>query len=320
MRLPSSSPAAKKPESGIAKLALGTAQLGLRYGIANRIGKPAADQAVALLRAARAAGVAAVDTARDYGDAEELVGRALGDSPETCVVTKLSPLDDLAEGSAETEVRARVDDSVERSCLALGRTRLDALLLHRVEHRTSHGGALWRRLLELKAQGRIAELGVSVYSPDEARAALQEQEMTRLQIPFNALDWRWKATGIDALARGRKDLTLDARSALLQGLLAADAPDWDRAGFDGAPWIAKLESLSRSFDRESRADLCLAYARAQHWIARVVVGVETQAQLTEAVHLFQRPVLNEDQCARLEAALSGAPVELLNPSLWRMRG
>ena len=47
-----------------AQLVLGTAQLGLPYGIANKIGLPNERDAVALIRRAVDAGITSIDTAR----------------------------------------------------------------------------------------------------------------------------------------------------------------------------------------------------------------------------------------------------------------
>ena len=57
--------------------ALGTVQLGMPYGAANRTGQPPADEGIRIVRAAIERGVTHVDTARAYGDSERVVGEAL---------------------------------------------------------------------------------------------------------------------------------------------------------------------------------------------------------------------------------------------------
>jgi len=77
-----------------AELVVGSVQLGLPYGIANRTGKPPRETALRLVKRAADAGVAVFDTARAYGDAEDRLGEALeGRSVRT--ITKLSPLSEL---------------------------------------------------------------------------------------------------------------------------------------------------------------------------------------------------------------------------------
>src|SRR5258708_4578960 len=65
------------------EIALGTVELGLDYGIAagGEILRPAADEAARLLHRALDLGINLMDTARAYGDSEEIIGRALRATP-----------------------------------------------------------------------------------------------------------------------------------------------------------------------------------------------------------------------------------------------
>jgi spore coat polysaccharide biosynthesis protein SpsF (cytidylyltransferase family)/aryl-alcohol dehydrogenase-like predicted oxidoreductase len=303
------------------ELTLGTAQLGMEYGIVNRAGQPARPLAIRMVHAAIAHGVTALDTARGYGEAEEVLGDALSGAwrSRVEVITKLDPLASLTHDAVASEVRAAVDDSVRRSCEALGVTKLSTLLLHRPHHHNAWGGAVWRRLLELRDEGTIGALGASVYEPGEALELSQDPAIVHLQIPMNVLDWRWKAMGVDRALAGRPDVVVHARSALLQGLLVAPAESWpSSADFDAAGCLRQLRRLAAEFERESLTDLCLAYVRSQPWITSVVVGSETMEQLNENLRLFCLPKLNPEQCGELESLTPKAPEGLLNPSQWKV--
>jgi spore coat polysaccharide biosynthesis protein SpsF len=298
---------------------LGTAQLGLpSYGRTNTIGRPEPSVAVGLIRTAVRHGILCVDTARSYENAEEVVGEALkpfGDRVH--VVTKLSPLPDLAEDSTTSQVRAAVDASVFRSCRELGLASLPVLLLHRWAHRASHGGMVWQRLLELKDQGVIRRLGASVCSPGEAEAALRDPSIQYVQLPFNLLDHRWQAAGIDKMALQRRDVVIHARSVLLQGILAAQPETWPSiAGIDPTEVVDRLEALAHELNRATRADLCLAYVRSQAWIHGLVVGTESATQLLDLLALFRRPPLSVDEQGTIRRTFSSLPESLLNPALW----
>ncbi len=299
----------------MAEFVLGTVQLGLPYGAANRTGKPSREAAVALVRRAVAAGIRCFDTAHAYGDAEERLGEALSGQP-VFIVTKLSPLNDLAEIAAPADVVAAVEASVAQSCVALRTGRLDCLLLHRAVHRTQFGGVLWQRLLAYKATGVIGKLGVSVQSPAEAAAALECPDVQHIQLPFNLLDWRWAGI-VDALT-ARPDVTVHVRSVLLQGLLAAGDPSvWPVIdGVDPAAVLAGIDALVRELGRDSAADLCMAYARGQAFINGVVIGLETETQLEENLRLMRNPPLTPAECRLVEKRLPHCPEQLLNPALW----
>jgi spore coat polysaccharide biosynthesis protein SpsF len=304
-----------------AELVLGSVQLGLAYGAANRTGKPSRRAALRLVRRAADSGVTKFDTARAYGDSEERLGEALDTRKSARTITKLSPLGELAADAARGEVRAAVDASIAESLSALRRARIDCLLLHRAAHMTAWDGAVWDRLIEKLEDGTVLALGVSVQSPEEALEALSRSDVRHIQLPFNILDWRWREAGVlDDIAE-RPHITIHARSVFLQGILAAgDASVWPAVGgVDAAAVLAALSRIARDFGRETVADLCLAYARGQSWIDGVVVGMETERQLDDNLRLFVRPPLSAEDCAEIARQVPRAPVELLNPALWPKR-
>jgi aryl-alcohol dehydrogenase-like predicted oxidoreductase len=200
----------------------------------------------------------------------------------------------------------------------LQRDRLDCLLLHRAVQLTAFDGAVWKRLEHHLAQGTVSALGVSVQSPAEALAALAHRNVRNLQLPFNILDWRWAETGAIQVIRNKPSVTVHVRSVLLQGVLAADDPlVWPRVeSIDARALIAWLNDAVRRFGRQSVADLCLAYVRAQDWIDGVVIGMETEEQLEANLLLSTRPPLTPADCAAIETARPRVPEQLLDPARW----
>ncbi len=300
-----------------AELVLGSVQLGLEYGAANRTGKPSRETALRLVRRAAESGVT-LDTARAYGDSEERIGEALSVSKPVRTITKLSPLADLTDRPSWLAVFAAVDASIEQSRFALQRDKLDCVLLHRASHMTAFDGAVWARLLELRREGMIASLGVSVQNTSEALMALASQDVDHIQLAFNILDWRWREAGVIAAIRRRGDVTVHARSIFLQGLLATkDAKAWPRiAGVDANALLTLIADCAEEFGRESAADLCLAYARGQDWIDGTVVGMETEAQFDANLRLSIKPPLSPEDCAWIEKMIPRVPERLLDPAQW----
>jgi len=305
-------------EQRSAALVLGSVQLGLAYGAANRTGKPEHGAALRLVRRAAEAGISQFDTGRAYGDSEDRLGEALAGKKAVRTITKLSPLDEIGAGASRDEIRAAVDRSIAQSLSALRLDRLDCLLLHRASHMNAYGGAVWERLIERLEDGSVLSLGVSVQSPLEALGALARPDVVHLQLPFNLLDWRWRKAGFRACLAARPNVTIHARSTYLQGILASsDAAVWPRLdGVFPQAIINMIASIAHQLGREGPADLCLAYARGQDWIDGVVVGLETEDQLDDNLRLFVKRPLDPDECAFVEGRLPHLPVRLLNPALW----
>lgn len=303
-----------KPQS---KLALGTAQLGQAYGIANRLGKPSTEEARKILNTALDYGVTSIDTAAAYGTAELVIGTCLDadEKQRIDIHTKLDPLPHLINGLDKTCIRDAVQSSVYKSCHNLGLKVLPLVMLHRWEHLKACDGHIWQNLLDLRSKGVIQKLGVSVQSPEEALEALDEPEIKFIQMPFNILDWRWRESGFIENLSKRKDIHIQARSSLLQGLVTLPAEKWPVIKTSEASQILNaLEAAVDKLKRKSVPDLCYAYVRSLDWVHSIVVGVETKAQLIENLNLFNEPALLDVQ--KVENLFSRVDTRLLNPAEW----
>ena len=173
--------------SGQHRFCLGTAALGMSYGITNTSGMPTVDDAHEVIKTAYELGIRCFDTAPAYGAAEERLGGALMDCP-CAIVTKLNLSDEeCSKGDAEIEAACYAKTMQSRRHLG---DSLVVLLMHNI--RFFRIAAAWRTAKRLREDGVVAQLGVSVYSPEEALEAIKEPDVTCLQIPFNLLDWRWR--------------------------------------------------------------------------------------------------------------------------------
>lgn len=309
-------------EYAASKLVLGTAQFGLNYGIANATGKPTPSSVSALIKQAISNGVNYLDTARAYGDSEYLIGSTLaqGWQGRAQVVTKLAPLEDCLPTASSRAVSAAVEASVYHSCSALRVRKLDVLLLHRAQYRKAWGGAAWAHLRHLKKHNVIGALGVSVQSPEELAACLDDPSVSHIQMPFNLLDWRWEST-ISDLRRARKSrgLVVHVRSALLQGLLTTqDSSLWWRAGIaEPSPIISWLERAKKSTGARTIAGLCISYCMAQDWIDGVVVGVDNEEQLMENLRAVEFSHMNHELLVGLAHDRPWVETEVLDPARWK---
>ena len=301
------------------RLTLGTVQLGLEYGVANATGLPNSAQIISLLQSASSHGVSCFDTARAYGKSEEEIGNFLssGYQNQVRVVTKLGLLNELTDSSSEASVISAVNASFFQSCHSLGLKKIDTFLLHRWDHYVGWGGAVWKRLLELKNSGLIRVLGVSVSNPNEAIEALQDSEIGHLQCPVNLLDWRWKSEDFITAVSARPDVVIHARSVLLQGLLTLDTKDWfSMPELDTNKVCNFLDKMVVDLERENRIDLCIAYVLSLPWVTSLVIGVETLEQLQTNLGYMNKP-LSIDELKMIEENCPLVPEQFLNPANWK---
>ncbi|MCR4378319.1 MAG: aldo/keto reductase [Rhodospirillales bacterium] len=302
------------------EMVLGTAQIGMAYGVANSIGMPCENSARKIIHTAIEHGVTHIDTARDYKASEARLGVALSDgwAPRVHTITKLDHLPELTEDSSDAQIHRAVDESIYHSCRDLRQNTLQTVLVHVPAHIYGYGGRIWQRLLKLRNEGTIKRLGISVRTPEEALNAVKNQDVKLIQLPVNILDWRWQECEFPELTTKRADLIVHGRSVLLQGILTTDNNNiWPKiVGLSPSNIHNKLLDLSSQFSRKSILDLCFAYVRSMDWVDGVVVGVETPEQCQENLELFTSPYLEPNQIEQIHSQLPRVPEQLLNPMLW----
>nr|WP_312230584.1 aldo/keto reductase [Pseudomonas sp.] len=308
-------------ERPVAELVLGTAQLGLQYGINNCSGMPSEDEGKKIIRSAIRHGVAYIDTARAYGCSEQVVCAALssGWSGRAMVITKLSPLSELDQAVESPSIEAVVRASVFESCQKLGMARLDILMVHRAAHIYAWQGRVWAELLRLVDEGVIGQLGASVQYPEELEQVLSNRAVDYVQLPMNLLDWRWDAlTPRIEQVKTERGLIVHVRSALLQGLLVSEEPSlWRRAHVvepDGV--VEWMNGCVQAFRREGLVDLCFAYARGVSWVDGVCVGMETYQQFIENARLFQNEPLQASDILQVCKTRPVVEALTLDPAAW----
>lgn len=284
------------------KLALGTAQFGLAYGIANTDGQVTAHAAVKILARAQAAGMDTIDTAIAYGQSEQRLGEAGVGGWN--VVSKLPA---IPEGCAD--IQAWVTANVDASLARLRVPRLRGLLLHRPGQLLSADGRqLYQALLQLKHAGKVEKIGISIYEPTELDELCAQYVFDLVQAPFNVLDRRLATSGwLHRLhAEG---VEIHVRSAFLQGLLLC-ATGKSPAGFERweplwSSWRAWVTSAGVNPLRAA-----LGHVLSYPEIDRVVVGVDSLDQLNEIL------ACAESGQRRAPDALATTDSDLLNPARW----
>jgi aryl-alcohol dehydrogenase-like predicted oxidoreductase len=288
---------------GVARIALGTAQFGLDYGISNTAGQVKPQDAAQILALARDSGIDTLDTAIAYGESESLLGRLGVDGWN--VVSKLPafPADapDLVSWSIG-QVRA--------SLSRLGIPRLDALLLHApAQLAGSRGDELFSALRALRDAGLVRRIGASIYAPAELEA-LGRFRLDVVQAPFNVLDRGLNSSGW-AQRLADEGVEIHLRSVFLQGLLLMEPA---RRPSRFARWQATWDAWD-AWLREtglSPVQACVRHALAQPFAHRVVLGVAALCDLQEIL-----AAADGDMPPVPESLRSEDPA-LINPSTWKL--
>lgn len=253
------------------RLILGTAQLGMPYGIANRQGPPTAKEAHGLIETAWLGGVRRFDTAPAYAESERVLGAALAKldkERQAGIITKVAgsghPLDLVS--------------SVKGSLQRLAVESVDTLLLH-----DEAALDLWKDVYG----GQIAQIyearlvrwaGVSVYTYQRAMQALALDGIKVIQIPGNALDRRFASPEFVEGVRAR-GVRLMVRSVFLQGLLLMDPVAVPAHLSPAVPAMKELREFAARSGL-SLAALLMGYCAWKWPMADVLFGAESRHQVS----------------------------------------
>ncbi|WP_064662623.1 aldo/keto reductase [Pseudoalteromonas sp. MQS005] len=283
------------------KIALGTAQFGLNYGISNTLGQVKKDEIKRILSAALDAGITVVDTASAYGISESNIGQS-GLSQALSIVTKVSS--------------ENIHAQVEKSLKNLNCDSIDAVLFHNCELLLSCSGEdYFSQLEQLKTKGIVKRIGVSVYNPKELELLSERFNLDLIQAPVNWLDQRFiQPEIIDKLIE--KNIKLHARSIFLQGLLLEPMIQ-NNAYF--SQFNNEFSQYNRVINELGCNRLTFALAiiaqKAPH-IENAIIGCCSQEQLTQLIDSYcaaKKLTLPSDDVL---ASLASSNLALINPSQW----
>lgn len=300
-------------KNSLERLILGTVQLGMPYGVANRSGRPEAADARAIIAAAWEGGIRTFDTAQGYGDSETVLGSIIHDlglENEIRVITKLHP-------GIDHRRRDVLAEAVDHSMRCLQVPRIHALLLHREEHLDLLKDGLAESLFHFVAEGKVGRIGVSVYSPERGLAALDEDVIDIVQLPASIVDQRAARAGIDARAK-EKNKGIHIRSIFLQGLLLLDPMDVPPRVAFSVPILEEYGRLIAGFDL-TRREAAIGYIKKRFPESPVLFGAETTEQVRENIRSWHSDV-PEALIEAVENLFPEVDERVVNPSQWRDSG
>ena len=290
------------------KLALGGAQFGMRYGIANRDGQPSCAAVNLIVRRARECGISLVDTAYAYGSSESVLGSVLIESGgDIRIVTKTQPThnDVIAQRDIES-----LKVAFQASLTRLNRSHVYSLLVHHAGDLLKRGGdLLWAWMQSTKADGKAEKIGVSVYSPEQLNELLDRyQDIELVQLPLNIYDQRFARSGLLQRLK-QKNIEVHARSAFLQGLLLM-APELLPDQFDA---IRSHQAALHEWLRErglSPLAGALSVCIGNPQVDLVVVGCDSVQQLDDII------VAASGACPSGCDQFAIGDERIIDPSLW----
>ena len=287
----------------MSKLALGTAQFGLDYGIANESGKIKILDVKNILEFARVSKIDLIDTAIGYGDSEKVIGE--NGAQEFKIVSKLPP---FTENLLDIDLWLK--NNVQSSLKRLGVKFLYGLLLHRPgDLRGDMGKKLIKALKKIQSQGLIKKIGLSIYDPRELDEFINLIEPDIIQAPLNIIDRRLETSGWLSKLH-QSGIEVHTRSTFLQGLLLIPIKKIP-SKFD--KWNSIWEKWNSELFKNNlnASEVCLSYPLSLPEVTREIVGIDNLNQLKNLVKISKNNTVKKDW----SFMISNDPM-LIDPTKW----
>ena len=280
---------------------LGTAQFGLDYGITNHNGKVEFNEISKIVDLALKSGINMVDTAKNYGDSENLLSKFQNFK----VVTKIN----LKQISGEKAKPGFLIDAIKESLINLRRNRIDALLIHDTGSLLDRNDSLISEEIAVaKKKGLVHKFGVSLYDPFELYEVIDKVDMDIVQLPFNIFDQRFLNSGCLKYLNER-NIEVHARSLFLQGaLLSSKTPNVLKN------WESHFDRLRKRCAtlKVSLLEYCVCFAISNLYSgSSIVIGVTSTKELKDIIEVMCSKMHDERW-----QELSSSDLRLIDPRKW----
>lgn len=278
------------------KLALGTVQFGVDYGISNFNGKVSLEMVGEILKYANAHGITTLDTASMYGCSEDVLGRF--DLENFDVITKTVKIDNTLDRHQNFE---RFKESFYSSQKKLGYIQLHGLMFHEANDLLSEQGlALWDLAEDFKQKEYVRKIGVSVYSPKQLEEIIKLVDIDIVQFPLNILDQRFLYLLSELKNR---NIEIHTRSTFLQGLLLMDTNNINSYFEPILPILRKIPN--------PKLLTALTFVKNVKEVDKIIVGVTSKKELEQVCLEYNKNIGVKDY-----SIYKVDDEKYINPSMW----
>ncbi|KGO83047.1 hypothetical protein Q762_04700 [Flavobacterium cauense R2A-7] len=281
------------------KITLGTVQFGINYGISNTHGVPSDEALQTIFSVAAEAGINQLDTALAYGNAEERLGLFASDRFQ--IITKFPAV------ASQNEL----ENTLEQSLIRLKTTSVYGYLAHNADILIENP-QLWETLQKAKAEGKIEKIGFSLYHPEQLEKLLALNIVPDLvQLPYSILDRKFENKLAELKLLGTE---IHVRSVFLQGLYFMNPKQLPEKLKPLTAALTELQTICTE-NKVGVGDVALNYVISNPNIDKVVMGVETAAQLKQNIQMVSNWEANSGLFSKIEA-IEINDKSLLNPVNW----
>jgi len=289
----------------LSKLSLGTVQFGLDYGIANNKGQPTQKNVNEVIDYVCDQNINIFDTAQAYGNSEEVLGISLKEKQNSLIISKLK----------SNLFREDIENNISKSLANLQINSLYALLLHDSDLLYNWIEEDTLTVNKLIKNGEIKHFGVSIYTSEDFQLAIENDDITVIQIPFNLFDQRAITEQWFKKAEEKNKLLI-IRSVFLQGLLLMDIENIPNNLSSAKRYIKDIDFLSRELNL-SKNELALNFVDSIAKDSLILFGCDDINQAKENITNYtSMKSFDEITLSMISQKFIDIDENIYNPAKW----
>lgn len=284
------------------KIILGTAQFGMKYGVANKKGKIKSKEIFKILNYLKKINIKFLDTAYSYGVSEEEIGKYYKTKKTKFnIITKLSFKNNK--------------EIVEQYISSLKKLGYPPKIILAHSSKDYLNPEFHKAMKFLKSKYPISKIGVSLYKISEIKQILKYKKPDYLQIPINIFDQRFVDKKIINIIK-KKSIKIIGRSVFLQGLFFKNRK-FIFKNFKNVK--SKYDKLSKvaNIEKMNLGQLSLNWTYNLKEIDLIIIGIDSLKHLKENLKIINKNITSSSKEIIKNTKFNDN--KIIKPYLWKIK-
>ena len=281
------------------KLAIGTVQFGINYGINNKNGIPSDFDISEIFDLSIKNNIKYLDTSISYGNSEERISKLANNKFN--IITKSNNVKNSEELSS----------SILTSLSSLKTESVYGFLFHNSDNLIDNHD-LWSTLVKFKNENKVNKIGYSIYDTNQIDYLLDKGFIPDIvQLPYSLLDRKFEKYFMKLKKLGTE---IHVRSVFLQGLYFMNNKKLPEKLLPLKKYLEIIDSVCKDLNI-SIGELALNFVNENKFIDKIIMGVDSSTQLNQNIQMIKNWD-NNNNTNKLINKIIVKEQDLLSPINW----
>ena len=281
------------------KLAIGTVQFGINYGINNKNGIPSDIDVSEILDLSLKNNIKYLDTSISYGNSEERISKLANNKFN--IITK----------SNNVKSSEELTSSILTSLSSLKTESVYGFLFHNADNLIDNND-LWSTLNKFKNEKKVKKIGYSIYNTKQIDYLLDKGFIPDVvQLPYSLLDRKFEKYFMKLKKLGTE---IHVRSVFLQGLYFMNNKKLPEKLLPLKKYLEIIDSVCKDLNI-SIGELALNFVNENKFIDKIIIGVDSSTQLNQNIQMIKKWD-NKNDVNKLINKIIVKEQDLLSPINW----